>query len=444
MGMIPTFIALITIIVAGAVTVSGTFFSESSHVVESLAQDADRVQELRGTRIELIGASYASPYADLVFRNTGRVAHSDFDRWDVWASFHEADGSYHPERLTYSSTAGSSPAADEWVIEGIYLDADAGIAESSQPGIFGPSEEVRVRLHVDPAAGDPQVNSVTVGLANGVTAKAGFTWEALATVPADVGAGGSLTNDGTYVYGLMGGNASDFGRYDPSSASWTSLTDAPWTPRGGAMAYATDAGAGYVYGFRGENQLDFDQYDIEGGGWSAMVDPPDRVGAGGALAWDGVQTIYAMAGGATDLFWSYDVAGNSWSTLATTPANVDAGGALVYLSRSVYALGGGGTQDFWRYDAASGGWSTLANTPAAVAEEGALATDGTDLYALPGNNTTALWKYSVERDTWTSLPTTPAAVRLGAALTALGGVLYGLRGDITPDFWGYLLPTYRP
>jgi hypothetical protein len=233
MGMIPTFIALITIIVAGAVTVSGTFFSESSHVVESLAQDADRVQELRGTRIELIGASYASPYADLVFRNTGRVAHSDFDRWDVWASFHEADGSYHPERLTYSSTAGSSPAADEWVIEGIYLDADAGIAESSQPGIFGPSEEVRVRLHVDPAAGDPQVNSVTVGLANGVTAKAGFTWEALATVPADVGAGGSLTNDGTYVYGLMGGNASDFGRYDPSSASWTSLTDAPWTPRGG-------------------------------------------------------------------------------------------------------------------------------------------------------------------------------------------------------------------
>ena len=44
------------------------------------------------------------------------------------------------EYLTYTENA--SPAADQWAIEGIYVDAEASVSEVLSPGILDPGEEM--------------------------------------------------------------------------------------------------------------------------------------------------------------------------------------------------------------------------------------------------------------------------------------------------------------
>ena len=441
MNLIPLFLAFLGIAVMGAVTVSGSFLSSSGDVLEARTQYSERDTELAGTHLELISAQYSSPTADLVFRNTGRVSLRNLDEWDVWSTFHESDGTYHPELLSY---AASPPAADEWAIEGLYLDADAGMAESTQPGIFDPSEEIRLQMRVDPAAAEPQQNRATFALPIGATAEIAFTWDAMPDAPATVHDGGSLASDGTYVYGLRGNNQPDFWRYEPLINTWTSLADAPWTPQGGAaLAYATDAGAGYVYALRGENRRDFVRYDVAGGSWSGMVNAPRPAGDGGSLTWDGRDTLFAVLGGNFE-FWAYSVTGTSWTELTNAPEAIDQGGALQYLDGNVYAFRGDGTPTFWRYDTSTSAWSVLPDAPGNVAGGGAFTTDGTDIFALQGGGTDAFWRYSVARATWTSYPDTPLTTDWGGSLTTLNEVIYAFRGGNQTDFWAYPLPAFGP
>ena len=295
MGILVPLLAFIAPGFVGAVTVSGTFLNETGQVLEARVQHADREAELEDTRLELISAAYTSPAVEAVFRNTGRVPLRDFPSWDVWTSFHEAAGTFHPERLTYTSAAPA--AAGEWRVAGIYLDAASFNAEAHQPGIFDPSEEIKLEVTLSATDDDPEANHVTLGLPVGATATIAFTWEALADTPSDVNSGGSLTNDGTYVYGMRGDNANDFWRYDASTNAWTALTDVPFTPTaGGAIVYAKDTGLGYVYAFRGEDRDDFWRYSIADDDWTRMADPPLDTDDGAALTWDGVNTLYAFRG----------------------------------------------------------------------------------------------------------------------------------------------------
>jgi hypothetical protein len=84
-------------------------------------------------------------------------------------SIHEADGTFHPKRLTYTTLA--SVPDDHWRLEGIYLDADSGKGEASQPGILDPGEEAKLLLRLSPAAAATDENSLMVGLSNGVTSR---------------------------------------------------------------------------------------------------------------------------------------------------------------------------------------------------------------------------------------------------------------------------------
>ena len=443
MGIIAPFLAFIVIGFAAAVTITGTFFSESEHVLEARVEHAERLTEQRGTKLEVISTTYTGPQVAVVLRNVGRVPLRHFASWNVWASFHETDGTFHPERLTYTTAA--SPASDQWTVQGVYLDAALAKAEASQPGILDPSEEVKLLLQLSPAAVDPQANNATVGLPVGATAKLAFTWEALADGLGDVNAGGALTNDGTYVYGLRGDGTNAFWRFDVAANSWSALANAPWTlTGGGSVAYAKDAGAGYVYAFRGEDQFDFDRYSIADNNWAAMATPPVDTDDGAALAWDGVNTIYAFRGDLSTDFWAYDIPGNTWTALANAPNDLDGGGALVYVGGYVFGMRGNTSQAFWRYDPKANAWTVVADTPANVTGGGALAADGTDIYAFRGGSQNDFWKYSVARNTWTVLPNTPAIVDWGGALTVKNGTLYGFRGNNLRDFWQYTLPVYTP
>ena len=442
MGMLAPFLAFLGIALMAIVTVTGAFLGGSDDILDARLEGSQRDSDLTGTSLELVGASYVSGIVTLDFRNSGRVPVRDTPSWDVWVSYHEVDGTFHPELLARAASA--SPVADEWALAGIYLDAANAVVEAVQPGIFDPSEEARLLLNLDPDAVDPQANTARLALPNGATALVAFTWEALADTPGTVDFGGGITNDGTYLYAMRGANQNDFLRYDVAAGTWGALANVPFTPTaGGAVAYAKDGGAGYVFAFRGENRKEFARYDIAADSWSSMANTPLNVDDGGAIAWDGSNTIYGTRGRNFPDFWAYSISGNSWSTLTDAPGNVNDGGALVYLDGAVYAFPGGFSLDLWAYTVSTNTWASLANTPATVDDGGSLVTDGTDLYAFRGDDNAEFWKYSVRRDTWTAFPDTPSGTNWGS-MTLLNGVIYGLRGNNGPDFWQYPLPTYTP
>jgi outer membrane protein assembly factor BamB len=443
MGILPPLLAFLGIAMIAAITVTGSFLGGSNEVLDARLNEADRVAELNGTTIELVAATYSGDVATLTFRNTGRVALRATESWDVWASTHDASGNYDPEKLTRSTTA--SATADEWALTAIYLDADTQTPESTYPGILNPGEEMLLTLNIEPDAVDPEANFATLALPIGASARVAFTWQAVATTPADAGAGASLATDATYVYALRGNSADALWRYDTISDSWSALTVAPFSPTaGGALTYATDSGAGYLYALEGQNQVSFERYDIDGTTWSTLADAPANADDGAALAWDGDNTIYALRGKTTVDFWSYNISGDAWSTRVDAPDTVQAGGALVHLSGALYALGGNGTTALWKFTIADDTWATVSSTPTTVSSGGAITTDGTDLYALRGGTQSTFWKYSVLRDTWTEYPSTPATVDWGGALTMLGQHIYGMRGNSTNAFWKYPLPVYTP
>ena len=442
--MVAPFLAFTMVAMAAGLIAADAFFAGNGKVLESRVQAIDRDAERAGTGVELVSLSYASPQVEAVLRNTGRVGLRDFPSWDVWVNYQEPDTTHHAQRLSYTSAA--TPADDQWSVEGIYIDAAPGKGEAWQPGIVDPTEEVKLLLRLDPAAADPQSNETIVGLPNGVTVRMAFTWQALSSIPQAVGAGGSLANDGTYVYALRGGLQREFYRYDPSAEAWTQLADTPEdVAAGGSLAYATDGGTGYLYALRGDNQPDFWRYDVAIGTWSILANALPADG-GAALAWDGASMIYKLRGGNHRFFSAYDITADTWSQLAMAPAKVKGGGSLVYRSGGVYALRGGVRAEFWRYDVSADTWTALASAPANVSNGGALVTDAAradagDFYAFRGEDQTAFWKYNIQRDTWTSFPNTPATVEWGGALTVLKGTLYALRGNGTTGFWSYALPS---
>jgi hypothetical protein len=443
MSSIAPLLAFLGIALFGAITVSGTFFSETWNVVESRLAQAGRTVDTNGTRIELISASHSTDVVQIVLRNVGREPIRASATWDVWARYHDASGNYYPALFTSATKASTS--ADEWALAGIFLDAEAGLAEAYQPGIWDPGEEARFWLNPQADPADPESNLAMLALPNGITARVGFSWEALTAGPTRVGRGGALAGDTTYLYALAGDNTPEFWRYDPANDAWAQLGDTPSTVRqGGTMTYAEEGGVGYLYAFPGKATTSFWRYNIADDTWTAMTVAPEKVDDGGSLTWDGVDRLYATRGGNHPAFWSYHLPTDTWSLLPDAPGNINQGGDAEYVDGGVFVLKGNTTAEAWRFDIATGVWVVISSPPATVSEDGGFAADGEDLYALPGNNSTAFWKYSVARDTWTLLPDVPAVVRWGSDLAEMNGVLYSFRGDNASDFWKYPLPIYQP
>lgn len=251
--------------------------------------------------------------------------------------------------------------------------------------------------------------------------------------PGDVGLA-----KGNGVFAFQGGTA-NFWRYGVPGNTWTSMTGVPNNVgAGGSLAYD---GVQHIYAFRGGgNTRSFWRYDTTTGVWAVRANALANVGAGGALAYDGSRYIYALRGNATNAFWRYDTMLNTWATRANAPAAVATGGALAYDgTRYVYAFRGNNRAAFWRYDTTSNLWAVMANAPATVRGGGSLTYDGSQyMYAFRGNNATAFWRYDILGNSWTVLASAPAAVDAGGALTYAGsGYIYALRGNGTAASWRY-------
>ncbi|MBN1161592.1 MAG: hypothetical protein JXA17_06585 [Dehalococcoidales bacterium] len=248
-----------------------------------------------------------------------------------------------------------------------------------------------------------------------------------------------------YIYAFKGSETKTFWRYDIATDTWSALADAPCNVAAGG-ALACD-GNNYIYALHGNLSGDwhqdryFSRYDIASNTWTSLANTPSSVGEGGSLTFDGTY-IYALRGNYRQHFWRYDIATNSWSYLAYTPAGVGGGGALTYAGGDyIYALRGSSTNNFWKYSISGDTWTSLTGTPSGVDEGGALAADGDNyVYALKGLNTVTFWRYNISTDSWLAMPDTPATPCVyggGALVFDKNTNFYALHGNNEDDFWEY-------
>ena len=169
--------AIVTIIMtalmlAGVSILAQGSFAAVDNVSESWKGMEARSAEIARTDLSIVGVSYATPTLDVTLSNSGGETLRDFAKWDVFVRYYETNGTLHDTYLAYSS---ASPTDDnEWQKYGIYLDASAGTAESFQPGLFDPAEEMVLRLRLDPVVDSGANNVVVIGTPNGVTASEPF------------------------------------------------------------------------------------------------------------------------------------------------------------------------------------------------------------------------------------------------------------------------------
>ncbi|MCX7786018.1 MAG: T9SS type A sorting domain-containing protein, partial [candidate division WOR-3 bacterium] len=240
----------------------------------------------------------------------------------------------------------------------------------------------------------------------------------------------------------------------PPPPAWTQKPNIPtqvarkFVSSGGALV-----GVGNnLYAFRGNNSNEF--YKFDGSNWTLMASAPSTVGEGGALCYDGVNTIYATQGNGKNAFWAYSISTNTWSTKANIPVTVKGGTGLAYYNGRVYLLAGGqrvNRPNFYTYNPSNNSWTQLANAPTpdniAYGAGSCLAELGGKIYALKNDGTINYFHaYTISSNTWTQMPSMPLVhpylgannlVGDGGAMTSSGSEIYAIKGNGYNEFWKY-------
>jgi len=240
------------------------------------------------------------------------------------------------------------------------------------------------------------------------------TWVERDSVPTSssrrkVKKGAAMTYGGdNTVYLAKGNRTAEFWAYHPA-LGWVAKSDLPYVLKGGtAMAYVPNLGCIYI--LPAENTRQFWYYDTGGTWHTGLPDVPNgpknkTCKDGTALAYDGVQYLYALKG-KTSEFYAYNVMNNTWLTLNVLPN------------------------------------SSQTHKKKTSGDGAALAFASGMLYAFKGNNTNEFWCWNPATDTWTEVDSLLSGakkkkVKGGGSLVAVNGKVYALRGNGTNDFYLY-------
>lgn len=188
------------------------------------------------------------------------------------------------------------------------------------------------------------------------------TYTLLGITPDQIQQGATLIYGGTNAQGddllfAFRGNGRTFWRYNIESGNWQEMKKLPGFASAELGADLVYTGGDYIYALMGGNTTDFLRFDKEQGNkgkWEKMTDLPlpsgVGVGGGGSLAYHSGDYIYALQGGGSDQFWRYTISSDTWKALDPTPAGVDSGGDLVMVGPgNGYALRGGNNPEFWEF-----------------------------------------------------------------------------------------------
>ncbi len=129
--------------------------------------------------------------------------------------------------------------------------------------------------------------------------------------------------------------------------------------------------------------------------------------AGSCIAYGGNNKIYALKGGARyNEFYCYDISETTWTEKESLPSwalgkryKVKAGGAMAYDgSNTLYAIKGNKCQELWAYNTISGHWQFQDTIPKlnkrSLPKNGAGLTFANNrLFIMKGNRTREFWAY---------------------------------------------------
>ena len=113
----------------------------------------------------------ADPTVRITLANTGKAAVGRFADWDVIFEIQRSPG-LGIAYLTY--TTATPPGANQWTVDGIFLDASDLTPETVDPGVLNPNEEMIVLARPDPAVVLDTFDRATFATPNGETASVIF------------------------------------------------------------------------------------------------------------------------------------------------------------------------------------------------------------------------------------------------------------------------------
>ncbi|KKQ15620.1 MAG: Fibronectin type III domain protein [Candidatus Moranbacteria bacterium GW2011_GWE1_36_7] len=168
--------------------------------------------------------------------------------------------------------------------------------------------------------------------------------------PAQVGAGSSMTYDGSrYIYLTRGATTATWWRYDLDGTDgfrWTALltTGAPTPTTGGKMVFIDD----YIYSVRGGNNTIY-RYDTLSPAWVALPVMPATISTGGGIVDGKDGYLYATRGTNTTDNYRYRISDGltgTWSSVAAIPAQVQTGGFQENVSNRNWVTAGNGANSY--------------------------------------------------------------------------------------------------
>jgi hypothetical protein len=112
-----------------------------------------------------------SSHAPVVITNTGNLTLENFAEWDIIMQVTKMN-SMDIEYLTYATTA--EPGDGEWVVQGVYLQADSETAEIAEPNVLNPGEELVLLLRPTMNFQNKKWERATFSTPNGVTGSVQF------------------------------------------------------------------------------------------------------------------------------------------------------------------------------------------------------------------------------------------------------------------------------
>ena len=161
-------------ILAGTLALAGTSCSAVDLVSSSWQEMAENTGQSARTRISSEAREIDAQGLNVrvTLNNTGWTPVADFSRWDVIVQYYGTTTPYSIGRLTFTEGV---PGDDEWRVEGIFEDAQAGKPEVFQPGVLDPGEEIKIHMKLNPAVATQTTNWVTISTSNGIAVSAYFT-----------------------------------------------------------------------------------------------------------------------------------------------------------------------------------------------------------------------------------------------------------------------------
>ncbi len=237
---------------------------------------------------------------------------------------------------------------------------------------------------------------------------------------------------------------------DPSQATWHALANDPREVyRGGAMVWD---GGDSIYALRGdpatrendgrdEFSKDFWRYDITADEWVQLQPAPSDPYWSSSLAWDGDDFIYYLKGNGTDRFFRYSISGTYWEDRADTPETGvrHCGNSLVWPEQGdfLYAVRGDAWTDFWRYEMTLDTWIALANVPSGLDDGNSITWGGDDLIFATAADTT-FWCYDISENEWAEKDMCPYKSEYGGWTCYDGfGTIYAVYGGGWDEMWAY-------